>query len=494
MKYNLFHRLARDTRGNVLPMFAAGILPLIALVGGAMDISVAYMARSKLQQSCDAGVLAGRQIMEGTMFKQPHRNEAKRFFDFNFPNGTYSARNLAINIEQNPAKNTELLGSASADIPTGLMRVFGFDTIPIAVTCNAQKDVGDNDIMLVLDVTGSMAFSPSTGGPAKISALRTGALGLYRALEDADGSTTRFGIMPYSHTVNVGRSLRNRDIVTVQDYVDGYTTRMGPTFVFTHTGTKSVHINASTWGTNGNNNNANTQGFRTSGDACIEERASIGSNTNPIRISNSITLDDVDLLPANANDSAHQFGRYDPGVQMGMSQVGCPAEATRLQTYASENAFAAAINAATARVTGGTYHDIGMLWGLRFISRNGYFAADNPEMRGSVPVNQHIVFMTDGKLETGARLYSAYGVEEYQQRMEGFGSQNSKHIDRFKDACRLAKSMKITVWVIALDVTNTSDIESCATSEANFFVSDGTDLEQVFAEIGRGIGNLRLTQ
>ncbi|MFA6220587.1 MAG: TadE/TadG family type IV pilus assembly protein [Erythrobacter sp.] len=489
MTPQVFRRLIRDTGGNVLPMFAAGILPLIALVGGAMDISVAYMARSKLQKSCDAGVLAGRQVMEGTSFRPSDRDEARRFFEFNFPDGTYSARDLTFAVEQNPTRNTELLGSASAAIPTGLMRIFGYDTIPVSVDCNAAKDVGDNDIVLVLDVTGSMAFPPSTGGPPKIDSLRSGAVGLYRALEDANGSTTRFGIVPYSHTVNIARSLGNRDILTQQQYVD-VRTRFGR---LTYT-SKTVHINQSTWGTNGNNSNANTQGFRTSGDGCIEERASIGRSTNPIRYATTITLADVDTVAASANDTAHQFGRYDPGVQRGMTQYGCPSEATTLRTYDSETAYTNAINAATSRVTGGTYHDIGMLWGLRFISRNGYFAADNPETRGPVPVNQHIVFMTDGRLETGPTLYSAYGVETYQQRLEGSGTQNSRHISRFKDACTLAKAMRVTVWVIALDVTDTSDIEGCATSSSNFFVSDGSDLEDVFAEIGRGIGNLRLTR
>lgn len=494
MTLGFFRNLARDSRGNVLPMFAAGILPMIALVGGAMDISVAYMARSKLQKSCDAGVLAGRQVMEGTSFKSSDKAEAQRFFDFNFPANTYSARNLVFNVKLNPAKNTELLGSASADIPTGLMRVFGYEVIPVAVSCDAQKDIGDNDIMLVLDVTGSMASSPSTGGGSKISALRSGAAGLYRALEDAAGSTTRFGIVPYSHTVNVARSLQNRDFLTTQSYVDGNYSYYNGRSYFTYVGTKNVHINASSWGNNGNNSNANMTGFRSSGDGCIEERPSIGSSSDPIRYASSITLDDINATAANATDTARQYGRYDPGVQEGMSQVGCPAEATTLRTYDSESEFNNAIAAATARVTGGTYHDIGMLWGLRFISRSGYFADRNPATRGDVPVNQHIVFMTDGKLDTGASLYSAYGVETYQTRMSGFGSQDSKHIRRFKDACRVAKAMGVTVWVIALDVTDIADIKQCATSDANFFISDGSDLEQVFANIGRGIGNLRLTK
>ena len=145
-------------------------------------------------------------------------------------------------------------------------------------------------------------------------------------------------------------------------------------------------------------------------------------------------------------------------------------------------------------MTGGTYHNVGMLWGLRFISRTGYFSSDNPTERDEIPVNQHIVFMTDGMLDTGDLLYSAHGIERYQKRTQGSGSLDDKHIARFNAACDLAKAMGITVWVIALDVADTADVEPCATSADHFYTSDGSDLEEVFERIGRGIGNLRLTR
>ncbi len=60
---------------------------------------------------------------------------------------------------------------------------------------------------------------------------------------------------------------------------------------------------------------------------------------------------------------------------------------------------------------GGTYHDIGMTWGARFISRRRIFGADNPSVFNDRPVNRYIIFMTDGILDTGP-LYTAYGLEK----------------------------------------------------------------------------------
>lgn len=494
-------RLVQDTDGNAIAIGAVLFIPVVALIGAGLDISVAYTTQAKLQNACDAAVLAGRQSMDGGTFANNDRTEAENYFEFNFPDGTHNSRNVVFEIEQDEDDNLELVASASAEQPTAMMQIFGYDAIPVSVECTARRDQFDSDIVLVLDVTGSMAQSPSGGGDAKIELLRDGANGLYRALEGDNLGTIRYGFVPYSHTVNPARSLRNRDIMREQTYVSN------------SGGTKDVHINESQWniGNGGGNTGGNTQNFRTSGDGCIEERPSIGENHDPAEYSDSITLWDVDSTPANANDRDLQFGRYDPlahdrrgaGTSQGIQfyyiydrwvQTGCPSESKTLAEYSSEDSFSDAVDEATARVTGGTYHDIGMLWGLRFISRNGFFASDNPATRNGIAVNQHIIFMTDGKLDTGANLYSAYGIDGIQDRANGGWTLDDFHLSRFESACNLAKSMGVTVWVIALDVTDIDDIRPCATTDENFYTSDGSDLEEVFTEIGNGIGYLRLTK
>jgi len=505
----LLGRLARDTSGNTLIIAAAALIPLTLMVGSGLDLSVAFMARGKLQNACDAGVLAARQAMEGTNFTTAVEDDAQRFFNFNFPDGTAGVTDANLVVTQDTTDPTQLLGAATATVPTSLMRIAGFTDIPISVSCDAKRDMGHNDIMLVLDVTGSMLDAPSNGGGTKIERLREGAMGLYRALDSDDGSVTRFGIMPYSHTVNVARSLKNKDILREQPYVDIVCNKSS-----CWVAEKTVHINQSSWnvGQGGGAEGGNTQQFRTSGNGCIEERPSVGNSMSPFEIEDEITRADVDTQAGNAgNQPELQFGRYDPPqhthtysyVSGGITfyrvggrdvQTGCPSEASRLQTYADEAAFQTAINNATARVTGGTYHDVGMLWGTRFISRTGFFSSDNPTERSGIPVNQHIVFMTDGMLDTGDTLYSAHGIERYQGRTQGSGSLSARHISRFESACDVARAMGITVWVIALDVEDTDDVAACATSSAHFYTSDGSDLEEVFEKIGQGIGNLRLTR
>lgn len=526
-----FSRLRDDTAGNVLAIAAAAMIALTALIGSALDLSVVYMARGKLQNACDAAVLGARQSMTGTTFNAAVRDEGNRFFDFNFPMGTAGATNVDFQLQQDMANDGELNGSASATMPTSLVRILGIDQIDIAVRCDATQDMGHNDIVMVLDVTGSMNQAPSNGGGTKIERLRSGALGLYRAMLADDGSITRYGIVPYSHTVNVARSLQDSDILVDQEYMggnysyrwcdtDGYyiwncqnrTSTTQPRAGFYNGGTKYlynirltslantiVNIGGSRWNPPGT-----IAGFRQSGEGCIEERPTIDpSNPAPsgqFIIRDYVTRADIDNRATNGSDTMNQFGRYDIDSQSGYSQTGCPSEASRLAEYADETAFQTAINAATANVTGGTYHDVGMLWGTRFASRTGFFqgtnfaSGDNVTEIGGVPLNTHIVFMTDGMLDTGGSLYSAHGVENYQDRTRGTGTQDQQHLARFEATCTLAKQMGITIWVIALDVANTADVEPCATSEDHFYTSDGSDLESVFEAIGQGIGNLRLTR
>lgn len=531
-----FSRLRDDTGGNVLAISAAAMVTLTALVGSAMDLSVVYMARGKLQNACDSAVLGARQSMTGTTFNSAVQDDGNEFFDFNFPEGTAGATDVNFTLAPDPSNASELDGVATATIPTSLVRIVGVNEIDIAVNCDATQDMGHNDIVLVLDVTGSMAKAPSMGGSPKILRLRQGTLGLYRAMESDDGSITRYGIVPYSHTVNVARSLRNRDILTNQQHVSGdwsyevcdsngqyywncvaQTSTTLPDRGLSDGNTKytrkieanagdevTVHISDSRWNNANGLYPGNRQGFRTSGEGCIEERPTIDP-LNPAAsgefvIRDYVTRSDIDDMANNGSDTARQFGRYDISSQRGYTQVGCPSEAQRLAEYDDEMAFETAINNATANVTGGTYHDVGMLWGTRFASRTGFFSGNNlnqgdniTEIDG-VPVNTHIVFMTDGLLDTGNTLYSAHGVEDHQNRTQGDGDLNARHRARFAATCALAKQMGITVWVIALDVTDTDDVRACATNDSHFYTSDGTDLEDVFEAIGQGIGNLRLTR
>lgn len=220
--------------GSTLAMMAAAIFPLAGLAGGALDMSRTYLVKSRLQQACDAGVLAGRRVMTGASVTADANamTQAQNFFNVNLAQGAYGARlgTFAVSDVREggvPTGNVtgRVAGTATATVPMSLMRIFGYDEIEVLARCEANLNVANNDIMFVLDLTGSMGCRPTgdsacfvnptqvggvwqvpTSAGSKIAALRTAVSQFYTTLSNAtpDSARLRFAFVPYSSSVNVG--------------------------------------------------------------------------------------------------------------------------------------------------------------------------------------------------------------------------------------------------------------------------------------------------
>ncbi len=216
-------RLARDVRGNTLAIMAAALIPLAGLVGGGVDMSRLYITKTRLQHACDAGALAGRKAMGGGIWSQSNnlpRTTAERFFDANFASNTYGSTSLTRTFTESGGKVT---GTVSATVPMTLTRVIGRTTETLTVTCDAAMSLPNTDIMFVLDVTGSMASkAASSDSKTKIQALRGAVKCFYESVAQRNTSEScnagaptggvtavqvRFGFVPYSVNVNVGKLL-----------------------------------------------------------------------------------------------------------------------------------------------------------------------------------------------------------------------------------------------------------------------------------------------
>jgi Flp pilus assembly protein TadG len=205
-------RLAGNQSGNVMAMVAAAIIPLAALIGGGLDMSRAYMARARMQQACDSAALAGRRAMTGSAMTTANITEARKFFDFNFPQGTFQTANFTPVIQSKPGETSTVQVTADSTIPTTLMKIFGYTTLPLSVTCESRFDIGNTDVMMVLDTTGSMSSSISDGNggsTTRLAALQQAVKDFYDTLGAGSDQTgrIRYGFMPYSSTVNVGYQL-----------------------------------------------------------------------------------------------------------------------------------------------------------------------------------------------------------------------------------------------------------------------------------------------
>lgn len=202
-------RLARDVAGNTLAMLAAGLFPLLALVGGGIDMGRSYLAQSRLQQACDAGVLAARKKLGSqvvTTGEVPNDVETigNTFFNVNFRAGAYGTTNRSFAMTLEP--DYAISGSATAAVPTTIMNLFGYDKTDLTVACQAKLNFSNTDVMFVLDTTGSMAWTNPGDTQPKIDILRQVVKDFHGQLEGSKtpGTVIRYGFLPYSTNVNVG--------------------------------------------------------------------------------------------------------------------------------------------------------------------------------------------------------------------------------------------------------------------------------------------------
>jgi hypothetical protein len=151
----------------------------------------------------------------------------------------------------------------------------------------------------------------------------------------------------------------------------------------------------------------------------------------------------------------------------------------------------------TLQASGNTYHDFGMLWGLRLIAPNGIFASRNVTGANGGQISRHIIFMTDGILVANQTNYGLYGIEQISQRIAGGSSspdQPTRHARRFQALCDAARAQGISVWVIAFGTAITSNLTACADPGRAYQASNSAQLTARFQQIANDIADLRLTQ
>jgi Flp pilus assembly protein TadG len=213
-------RLARDTSGNTMMIVAAASLPMLALVGGGVDMGRSYLSESRLQQACDAGVLAARKKLAGsTVVDASVANAGNKFFNINFRAGTYGTANRNFTMTLQP--DYSISGAATVDVPTTIMKLFGYSEVSLSVKCEASLNFTNTDIMMVLDTTQSMDGKADPGDTlSKLTTMKNVVRSFHQQLEATKGQgvRVRYGFVPYSTNVNVGGLLANNWVVNDWHY------------------------------------------------------------------------------------------------------------------------------------------------------------------------------------------------------------------------------------------------------------------------------------
>jgi hypothetical protein len=133
-------RFVRCRRGATAVMFGLALVPIAAIAGGAMDVSRAYFARTKLQASLDGAVLSG--VSQST---SNQITTATNTFT-----GNFAAAGVYVSSSQTTFTNSSgiLKGTAQATVPLVFLKVVGLRSYTLASTASAKLAYKDESCIL----------------------------------------------------------------------------------------------------------------------------------------------------------------------------------------------------------------------------------------------------------------------------------------------------------------------------------------------------------
>jgi hypothetical protein len=156
--------LFRETAAAVMPTFAVAVIPLLTLMGAAVDYSGANRIQTKLQAALDAGVLAGARDDTASW-----ATKAANTFNATFqsPNGITATPSFVMNADGS------FTGTVSAPFTTAFLGIVGVPTINVNASATAQvapTSPGGQYCLLALNQNAQPSVQVSGNGNITITA------------------------------------------------------------------------------------------------------------------------------------------------------------------------------------------------------------------------------------------------------------------------------------------------------------------------------------
>jgi len=510
---NRLSRLLFNKQGNVAIIFALALLPTLAAVGAAVDITRALQVKARLNSALDAaGLAAGKKIDASDAVIIATANA---YFQANYPADALGVPGvLSVNITDD---NIQL--SVTANVETTIMRIMGFNDIDVSSTNEVSREVTGLEIALALDNTGSMAGT-------KLANLKTASHDLINILFGTETTPAhlKMSIVPFAAGVKV--KPWNGSSGFDSNWMD-------------LTGASSIHRGAggdfdfatgqTIWTLYDNITNRNWLG-------CVMERP----------ISSGVHLDEVDVPPSAAAPDTMFVPWFAPDEPGGsspsypnsyLSDGVSGTAAFKQRSTAKYPASGVAISSSVSSSSGPDYNckdmqsiqpltnnrtiveakidsmvaaylthiPIGLAWGWRTLS------PDAPYTEGLPYTDEDnikaLVLMTDGENTFSGNsthnksTFTAYGYLAKQRLGSGVDTQSEGESELDAKTIRICNNVKaagIRLYTIAFDVTDTGTrnmLRNCASSPDQFFASSsGAALREAFRTIATELASLRLSR
>lgn len=503
-----------DKQGAVALVFAVMLGALIFSAGMAVDYSRSREAVTKLQSSLDAAVLAAS---ASAVPDDQRQNLFKAVFAENFHNA--EVQNLDVRFDYSNQGGGK--GMAKADIPTTVLRAVGKQSMPAYAESSAAQMDFDIEIVMVLDVSGSMLAGMSGGG-SRLDTLKASAKKLVDIVEKykMPSQSVKYGIVPFTMNVNIGTANSK--------YVDG---TADPLFAGTDWAgcvleRPGAYANDDTFAAGGPDRGGNWHAYiwppePNSGGQCLNP--SNGTNTGYAAV-----------------DAVGPGGAFDPWTRG--PNYNCVRHPIVPLTDSAAD-VQAILDGLTAHPNMGTMVAPGIAWGNRLLSPSEPFPEAAPYSKN---VRKIMVVITDGELTTEGpwvtsscisetNTGSAYQFDPAKFGLSGSVLKTTGPTDTFSpygymfdsaptgsggswpaiedamenlslDACQQFKkndsgSGNVALYTIAASsgagpgTRVHSLLQKCATDADHFFYADSEgDMDTAFTTIAKQASELHLTQ
>lgn len=195
-------RLQRDERGNVAITFGLMVIPMVMVMGLAVDYSEIIRTEQRLQLAADAASLAA--INARSQSEEERRSLAIATFRSNVNSGDpTSVPSPAVDFS---GQSVTVTGTMDVDMT--FSQIFGTETVSVEKQSSAAYETTGfkAEVAMMVDLTGSMGWS-SGNGSTRIADLRLAAVDLLNILlptSGANDNAVRVGIAPFADYVNAG--------------------------------------------------------------------------------------------------------------------------------------------------------------------------------------------------------------------------------------------------------------------------------------------------
>lgn len=201
-------RFFRGRDGNVAVTFALALLPILGMIGAAIDYARVNNARTAMQAALDSAALMVSKDAPNLTSDQI-TSKAQAYFNALYTYTEAPPLTFTASYTPNTGSGAAVQLTSSGSLPTEFMNVLGFKDLGFNAASTAKWGQSRLRVAMALDNTGSMK------NDGKMVALKTAAKNLITKLSanaKNDGDVY-ISIVPFAKDVNVGASKYNQSWV-----------------------------------------------------------------------------------------------------------------------------------------------------------------------------------------------------------------------------------------------------------------------------------------